>query len=307
MPIARSLGGNEADRPMSTWKRVSSRSPCPVCGKPDWCGVTADASAACCMRIESAKRLRNGGWLHRQRKRAPWEREIPARFVVRVHPSRRDMRELAGRYEHAPLRADVERLAHKLGVSVDSLRRLHIGWDGEAWTFPMNDGSGNVIGIRRRLPNGRKLSVRGGREGLFVPEGLAGAGLLLVCEGPTDTAALLTLDFPAVGRPSCHGGVQLLCKFCRGRGVVVFADGDDPGRVGARILAQALRLYCPVVRVIRPPDDGLKDAREWLRQGATHADVERVIAASEPLQLTVTAKPAGRRLPARLRTLCHVG
>ena len=50
---------------MSGWRRVSKAYPCPVCNKPDWCSVTADGAAVCCMRVESPKQLGNGGWLHR--------------------------------------------------------------------------------------------------------------------------------------------------------------------------------------------------------------------------------------------------
>jgi len=47
------------------WNRVSRRTPCPVCSRPDWCGVSTDGMVACCMRVESGRALRNGGWLHR--------------------------------------------------------------------------------------------------------------------------------------------------------------------------------------------------------------------------------------------------
>lgn len=47
------------------WNRVSRQSPCPICSKPDWCTVSTGGLVACCMRVESQQRLRNGGWLHR--------------------------------------------------------------------------------------------------------------------------------------------------------------------------------------------------------------------------------------------------
>ena len=45
---------------------VSKKDPCPVCGKPDWCLVAADGSAAICQRIEQGSRKHCGeaGWLH---------------------------------------------------------------------------------------------------------------------------------------------------------------------------------------------------------------------------------------------------
>jgi len=47
-------------------QRVNRQRPCPVCGKPDWCLVAPDKSAAICARIEesSVKRCGDAGWLH---------------------------------------------------------------------------------------------------------------------------------------------------------------------------------------------------------------------------------------------------
>src|SRR5262249_48873634 len=44
-----------------SWVRVSANSPCPVCGKPDWCRVSADGAVAGCMRVEAgAFRVKDG-------------------------------------------------------------------------------------------------------------------------------------------------------------------------------------------------------------------------------------------------------
>src|SRR5207248_11062007 len=44
---------------------VSRERPCPVCGKPDWCLVAEDGTAAICQRVGSGKRCGEAGWLHR--------------------------------------------------------------------------------------------------------------------------------------------------------------------------------------------------------------------------------------------------
>src|SRR5262249_61220748 len=100
----------------------------------------------------------------------------------------------------------LHQLALSLGLSVTSLSRFGVGWSAghAAWTFPMVDHTGTVLGMRLRLPDGRKLSVRGGKEGLFLPRDFAAQSPVLIAEGPTDAAALLDLGFPAaLGRPSC--------------------------------------------------------------------------------------------------------
>ncbi len=159
----------------------------------------------------------------------------------------------------------------------------------------MSNAHGQVVGIRLRRPDGSKLSVKGGREGLFLPEGIDAGGRLLVCEGPTDTAAVLDFGFPAVGRPSCTGGVRHVVDLVRRLAVpmvVIVADGDAPGRRGAENLASVLTAYCPAVRVIAPPA-GIKDAREWKRRGATAADVQAAIDTAPVRRLAVQVRKAG--------------
>ncbi len=144
-------------------------------------------------------------------------------------PGAVDFGRLAADCQQAAKPEALGRLADGLGGTAVSLRRLQIGWSKrhQAWTFPMVGADGNILGIRLRLTDGLKLAVRGGREGLFVPEDLGTDRRLLICEGPSDTAAMLDLGFDAVGRPSCTGGQRQVSE------VVIMADGDGPGRRGA--------------------------------------------------------------------------
>jgi len=64
----------------SNWKRVSKDEHCPICGKPDWCTVTADGMIACCMRVEAEKQAANGGWIHNLS-------DTPRPFVVSYAPT----------------------------------------------------------------------------------------------------------------------------------------------------------------------------------------------------------------------------
>jgi len=307
----------------TNWQRVSRRRPCPVCGKPDYClyaGPDDSPEAAICPRTESTNRCGEAGWLHVLRRDgptwAPWRRTI-SRMVRRMtdRPNGKvEFARLAATYRAAVKPDALARLANQLGVSVESLHRLAIGWsaDHRAWAFPMTERSGGVCGIRLRLPSGRKLSVRGGKEGLFIPfppriEGPERIGTilqrhhpellpLLVCEGPTDTAALLDLGFSAVGRPSCASGVKLLVELVgalKPPEVVIVADGDLPGQRGAENLASALVAYCRSVRVITPPA-GVKDTRDWKHAGATTVDVLAAIDAAPLRRLVIqTRRKAG--------------
>jgi len=281
----------------STWQRVSKRRPCPVCKRPDWCLYTGEPSnpeAAICQRIESAKFCGEAGWLHILHRNGPtWSPRVRRieLSAARIGAKTTDLAKLAADFRAAVQPEALDKLAASLGVSVASLSRLCIGWSAHhrAWAFSMSNAAGNLLGIRLRLVGGKKLSVKGGHEGLFIPGGIDAHGLLLIAEGPTDTAALLDLGFNVVGRPSCSGGAKLLVEVVRRlrpSGVVVVADGDAPGQRGAENLAAVLVAYCPVVRIITPPT-GIKDMRVWKRHGATGADVSAAINAAPICKLAV--------------------
>jgi hypothetical protein len=258
--------------------------------------------AVLCQRVESLRRIGEAGWLHRLRDGVTewplWERTI--RFAVRLAieaPGGPHLTGMAERWRLPEESRQLRRLADDLGLSSLGLYRLRAGWspDRRCWAFPMSDADGRIVGMRLRQPGGRKLSIKGGREGLFVPEGLDFGGHLLVSEGPTDTAALLDLGFGAVGRPSCTGGVRHVIDLVRRLAVseaVIVSDADAPGQRGAESLAAVLVAYCPAVRVIVPPA-GIKDAREWKRCGATAADVQAAIDAAPVRRLAVNVRKAG--------------
>jgi hypothetical protein len=209
-----------------------------------------------------------------------------------------DFAKLAAEYRAAVQPQALARLAVNLGVSAESLGRLGIGWASRycSWSFPMIDAAGIVLGIRLRRPDGSKLSVKGGHDGLFIPEALD-IDQLLIAEGPTDCAALLDLGFNAVGRPNCAGGVKLLVELVQRLAVpevVIVADGDGPGQRGANSLASVLLAYCPAVRIVTPPD-GIKDARAWKCAGATAAEMLAMIDAAPIRKLKITVEKAGGR------------
>lgn len=269
---------------MTDWKRVSRRRMCPICGKGDWClyvGPDDAPDAALCQRIESPKQCGEAGFLHRLRN-TEQRFSIPARRIEiekPVAPSI-DFDRLAAECVATIRPCTIQRLADSLGVTSDSLLRLSVGWSGKhaAFTFPMRSAESQVVGIRLRLANGKKLSIRGGKEGLFVPADLDVSKTLLVCEGPSDCAALLGLGFDTVGRPSCTGGTSHLIELMKSRKpqvVVIVADGDSPGLRGAMKLKLDLLPYTAVKLIV--PSGGCKDAREWVRNGATAADVQEAI------------------------------
>jgi hypothetical protein len=70
--------------------------------------------------------------------------------------------------------------------------------------------------------------------------------------------------------------------------MAIIADSDAPGQRGARSLAARLVGYVRNgVRIVTPP---AKDAREWVRQGATRRDVLDAIEAAPIMQLRYGVK-----------------
>ena len=253
---------------MAQWKRTSRLSRCPICGKPDWCLIAPDRSAAICPRIEegSTRYIDGSGYLHILRVTTQWmdEKYIPS--TQKPLPEHNEV--LAIRARHWISECDPQRiveLSKRLGVSEESLRLLNVGWfeQNSSWVFPMLRHRKRLIGIRVRPQNGRKFAIKGSKNGLFVPNNLPESGVGYVCEGESDTAAMLTCGLNAVGRPSCHGGNRLLAELLKENKAVICMDRDGVGRKGANSLCDYLKCHIQDVRMIEPPDR-YKDMRDWL-------------------------------------------
>ncbi len=145
-----------------------------------------------------------------------------------------------------------------------------------------DDPEDPAAAICPRVPSGRDLGEAGylhildrfRSKGLVDDEVLANplpdsTDPVIVVEGPTDTAAVLSLGLVAVGRPSAGGGLTVLPALCRGRRVVVVGENDEkkdgswPGRFGAEKTLKALEALCPNARVVFPPAV-FKDVRQWV-------------------------------------------
>jgi len=279
--------------------RVTPQRLCLICGKPTWCLVAEDGSAAICPRISegSTRDLGEAGFLHLL---GDWRSLPPVDWQPPVRkPPRKPYCDwgLLARTFAANIGTRREELAQKLGVSVESLERLGTGFNPRDlyWSFPERDGRGQVIGILRRLLDGTKRRMAGSQNGLCYPlDWDTGAGPVLLVEGPSDTAALLTMGLTVVGRPSNRGGADFLADLLAAippeRSIIVIGERDEktdgrwPGKEGAVGTAEKL-----VEKLDRPigwslPPDGAKDSRAWLNQSGvapTAATGERFLAGLE--------------------------
>lgn len=254
--------------------RLRPNEKCQICQHKGWCMKSRDA--VICARVMSDKRVGNkgAGWLHKIAD------PIPKRAIADHRPSRPEPTIHWDRFNRRCVESvpDNDSTAEELGVSWESLGRLEIGWSVEhaAYTFPMRDGDGRIIGMRLRYRDGRKLAIRGSHNGLFIPRGEP-SGEIWICEGPTDCAALLTVGLYAVGRPSNNGGKDHLVRYCQRhrpcREIVIVADRDakpiteNLTMMAVNELVAALKAIDKRCRVIRPPLR-IKDVRAWINRGA---------------------------------------
>ena len=251
--------------------RVTTANPCMICEKPDWCMYSEDGQVAICARVSegSKKKCGDAGYLHllTNDQRTDLRKVKRQAFKVADRPKAEvDFSKLAREYQDRLSERQLRWLGASLGITEKSLKRLRVGFDGKAFTFPMRDENLRIIGIRRRFGDGNKRALFSSTNGLFIPSDLVHDKPLIICEGPTDCGAALDLGFEAIGRPNCDSKIDMTVQFARGRKVVIICDNDLPGRDGAKKLAAELIKCCPAVKIICPPL-GVKDLREWKQQG----------------------------------------
>ncbi len=230
-----------------------------------------------CQRIESKWPAKAGGWYH-------WYGESRPEYIPqsREVPKSIDVRSIIDRQASDCPKSFAERL----GVSHESLVALDCKWLNAraAYSFPMSDGNGNHIGIRLRNSAGFKWAVPGSRQGVFLPKSLIyETKIAYLPEGPTDTAALLTIGLFAIGRPTCNSGndhIKTALKRLGIRRAVIVADNDEikqtgkrPGLDGAMKLKKELGIPC----VIWMPPSPIKDARQFINQGGTKQMIENEV------------------------------
>lgn len=244
------------------YRSVTKSRPCEICEKPDWCMISRDGDLALCARIVSGRPFGEAGHIHVLREPVI----APRQFRRRPPPpaqKRIDWKSIATGYEKECSDLRLRKHAMQLGVSYLSLVFMYVGFSEQkqAYSYPMFDEDGQMIGIRFRNEAGRKWAYEGSRNGLFYQPDSRPNGSVLITEGPTDTAAMLSLDIYTVGRASCGTGLTYLLKLCKNLHVAVLADADGPGRRGGEKLGSGLLPVAKSVKIIEPPYS--KDAREW--------------------------------------------
>ncbi len=173
--------------------------------------------------------------------------------------------------------------ASTLGLPAKAIGTFEWGFDSyrKAFTIPERDHTGQIIGVQRRLIQGRKKAVKGSKRGLTGLETLRSdrSGRLHVCEGFSDVVALYSLGFMNVlGVPSAGVGGELIRSVIldgQYSDIVIVSDPKPQEREAAHKLGKSISDLIQY-RVIMPP--GGVDMRDWINQNKiTAKDVDCLI------------------------------
>jgi len=275
------------------WREATKEHPCPICERTHFCRI--GRIFVICTSIESQKATKAGyGWYHP----LPDAAEKPV-YVPKPKEKRATDAELHARWMKilaaCPVRTrKVSELAEHLGVADWTLDAIGVKWDGRQWLVPTKNAKGLITGIDTRWKNGTKMVVTDSRRGLCYADNWQDyPGPAIIVEGPSDTAAALTMHLCVIGRPSNIAGMELLTRMLGkvNRQIIFIAERDrkehadlpdrvrqqhnpqckgclrcHPGYAGPLLVAEQLqeRIHRkPLVRFM--PDDA-KDMRQWLNQ-----------------------------------------
>lgn len=173
------------------------------------------------------------------------------------------------------------------GISDEIWLKLGAKVEGKNWVLPERDAQGEVTAWVTRFPDVKKART-GDKRGLTLVwpldpyAGSTDREPIFVCEGASDTAALLSVGLDAVGRASANSGGAILADLLAHRHVVLVADNDagGTGMRGAVNVSRHLVSRCLSVRIISPPGDA-KDARAAVIAGASSDDFLTLAALTE--------------------------
>ncbi len=165
----------------------------------------------------------------------------------------------------------ISNLAEAWGVSEKDVRRLGIGFDTNAYTFPMRNWRGKIVGIRKRSYKDirSKYAAKDSTQGLFIPEGVTPGNLQIANEGESDVAVALSAGFQAIGVPSAGAAVDDVIRFAGQSPIAcpcILGDNDSRGITGADKLADELLKANIPCRVLIPPEP-YSDLRDWVNKG----------------------------------------
>lgn len=251
------------------WISVNRSHPCPICGKPDWCGINDEGTMCICMRASNDYPSKNGGYIYIFEEgtwKSPYKRVLG--FGGYNLPSQPLTPSNFARKWHYKAKLTPKEITDF--IVKDAIFTLD-NWDygvedicgvcsfleiGTAIAFgcfqskshpdclgiPLRNAGGDFVGIRfRNIKTHEKTSLLGGSDGLFFSGKIYKhkVNTLFIVEGATDAIALGALGFDVVGRSSCATGtdhIRELLNILKPSNLVYVADNDN-----AKLIADKYR------------------------------------------------------------------
>lgn len=241
------------------FNRVNRNMPCPLCGKEKWCMVSDDGSQVICPRTDlGAMKELTCGFLHELGDERP---KVPKYKITKTRLYKPDYKYIAEYYNWLDTdTSHAAKLAQILGVTPRSLLLLGLAKGENCWAFPMFDENRRIVGIKRRFPDNQKRSVRHSKLGVYFPLNFNKEVTAVICEGESDTAAMLSLGLNAIGRASANSCEDILARLIGNQDAVIIADDDKDGIRFAYKLKAKLPNSCVIV-------SRYGDARGWYNSG----------------------------------------
>jgi hypothetical protein len=146
------------------------------------------------------------------------------------------------------------RLALERAWSLRTIRQLDVGFDGARITIPIRDYAGELSGVLRYDPFGRRdpkmRCVAGTRLGLVPHPTRESSEDIVLVEGPPDMIAARSAGLCAIAVPGTHAWQASWAQLLVGRRITIVMDCDAPGRRAADAIAADLAGAARAVEIV---------------------------------------------------------
>lgn len=184
-------------------------------------------------------------------------------------------------------------LREKKGLTIDTITKYKLGYDGKRITIPVRDEQGIVRNIRRyhsqEEPKMLPYKTGYGEVRFFPIDALESAEIVL-CEGEWDCMLARQMGIPAI----THTGGAKTWKnewvsLFAGKRVWVCYDNDEPGKTGAEKVAQALARVAEVRVMSLPVTGESEDFSDWvLKYGGALEQWQRLMESAQLVEYEPT-------------------